>query len=61
MAMSEPSGWLCPGCEQPAALALSGQAFCGNDDCAVVAWDPSKSLVELAANVHRIGERGDGQ
>jgi hypothetical protein len=36
----------CPLCRQPPAIALPGaiQAFCGNDDCTLLCWNPSLSL-----------------
>jgi hypothetical protein len=30
----------CPGCDNLPQIALSGQYFCGNDDCNVWCWDP---------------------
>lgn len=45
--MAEPVGLVCPGCQQPAKFALTGQAFCGNDDCKIIAWNPSKTFDEL--------------
>jgi hypothetical protein len=50
--MSEPAGLRCPGCQQPAELALPGglQAFCGNTECHVFMWEPDKTLAELAAD-----------
>lgn len=31
----------CPVCGQPARLALVGQAFCSNETCAVISFNPS--------------------
>lgn len=42
----QPVGMACPSCHQPAAIAFAEQAFCGNDDCRIVTWDPSKTLDE---------------
>lgn len=50
----EPTGNSCPGCGQPAALELSEQCWCGNDDCHVLTWNPTMSLKELAADVGEI-------
>lgn len=52
--MSEPQGYTCPGCGQPAAIALSGQAWCGNDECHVMAWNPDKTLEEMAADIQQV-------
>jgi hypothetical protein len=36
----------CPLCGQPPIWLLGGgtQAFCGNDDCTLLTWNPSLSL-----------------
>lgn len=34
----------CPLCGQPPRFAFSEQAFCGNDDCTLILWNPSLSL-----------------
>jgi hypothetical protein len=36
----------CPLCGQAPRWLLGGgtQAFCGNDDCTILTWDPSQSL-----------------
>ena len=36
----------CPLCDQPPAIMLPGatQAFCGNDDCTLLCWNPFASL-----------------
>lgn len=44
----------CPACGWMAKFAFSGQAWCGNDDCAVVCWDPTKSIEELLEDVLQI-------
>lgn len=36
---------------------MPGQAWCGNEDCAVLAWDPAMTLTELAANVQQVRRR----
>lgn len=48
--MSEPQGLTCPGCGSPPRILLTDQAFCGNDDCHVMMWNPNKTLDELAAD-----------
>lgn len=50
----EPQGVFCPGCQKPAAMFGGGMAWCGNDACHVLNWNPEKTLDELAANVHQI-------
>lgn len=36
----------CPLCDWPPVMMLPGgiQAFCGNDDCTLLCWNPSLSL-----------------
>ena len=36
----------CPVCSHLPMMMFGGgtQAFCGNDDCNILMWDPSKSL-----------------
>ena len=36
----------CPVCSQPPVIVIPGstQAFCGNGDCNVLMWNPSKSI-----------------
>lgn len=36
----------CPLCGEPPVFLLGGgtQAFCGNDDCTLLTWNPSVSL-----------------
>jgi hypothetical protein len=53
--MPELQGLYCPGCGQLAALALPGQAWCGTDDCAVLAWNPRHTLAELTEDIMWIG------
>lgn len=51
--MSDPAGLICPACEQIAATVISDQqAFCGNDECPVLMWNPAKTLAELMADMH---------
>lgn len=54
--MSAPLGLYCPGCREHAALVLTaeGTAFCGNEVCHILMWDPSKTLAELAAGMKTI-------
>lgn len=47
----EPS---CPGCGQPPKFQLGDQAFCGNDGCHVLMWNPTMTLDQLAADVQLI-------
>ncbi len=49
--MSGPMGLECPGCGQLAAFALTTQAFCGNDECGVMMWNPTKTLEEMAEDI----------
>lgn len=51
--MAEPVGYNCPGCGQHALMALAGgeQAFCGNDECHVLSWNPTLTLEELATKM----------
>jgi hypothetical protein len=45
----------CPLCGHPPGLVLVGdvQAFCGNDACRVMCWNPSRTRAE---NLDDIGE-----
>lgn len=45
------AGYLCPACEQLAEVIINGRAFCGNDCCRLVLWDPTMTLEELFAVV----------
>jgi len=51
--MSCPS---CPVCDQPPLFVLGGgtQAFCGNEECRALSWDPTLSRDELLARENRI-------
>jgi hypothetical protein len=44
----------CPFCGKPPAFILVGstQAFCGNEDCRLMCWNPSKTAVD---NLDAIG------
>lgn len=50
----------CPLCGHPPLVVLAGsiQAFCGNDDCEALCWDPSKTRAENVRNVttHDVSE-----
>ena len=47
----------CPLCNHLPAITIPGgiQAFCGNDDCVLLTWNPTKSLDDnlMAAGVAR--------
>lgn len=48
----QPIGLECPGCGSPPDLVISAaQAFCGNNQCRILFWDPGKSIAELAASM----------
>ena len=48
----------CPRCGCPPALQLDKeQAFCGNEACDVLAWNPTKTPEELEAHPHIIDAR----
>ena len=58
---AESAGLNCPGCGHLTVFVISGsQAFCGNDDCAILMWDPAKTIDELAADLKVIDLRGEG-
>jgi hypothetical protein len=42
----------CPLCDEPPMMVFGGgtQAFCGNDDCTLICWDPSKTLDDNLLN-----------
>jgi hypothetical protein len=52
----------CPLCRQPPAWVLGGgrQAFCGNEDCDVITWDPARSLDDNLTAVSFIRLQGWG-
>jgi hypothetical protein len=44
----------CPGCGSPPmalSIPLDGQAFCPNEDCHVLMWNPNESLEQAFATV----------
>lgn len=42
----------CPWCGAPPGLVVSiVQVFCGNDECAAWAWNPSRTAVDNIASV----------
>jgi hypothetical protein len=59
MGTDEPVGLNCPGCGKFAAIVMQGgeQAFCGNDDCSVMAWNPTKSLRQMVDSFGKIDMR----
>ncbi|HEY2088624.1 MAG TPA: hypothetical protein VGH54_21715 [Mycobacterium sp.] len=53
----------CPLCGKPPLFAFgTEQAFCGNDDCTLILWNPSVTLDEnlLDAGVVRLPGEGGG-
>ena len=54
--MNTPVGLECPGCGKAPAFALSEQAFCGNDNCGVMMWNPTKTLEEMAADIGQFSD-----
>lgn len=54
--LDQPAGLECPACGAlPAAVFGGGtQAFCSNEDCRVLTWDPTKTLAQLMAGIHQI-------
>jgi hypothetical protein len=44
--MAEPVGMTCPGCGQPPMMAFEGQAFCGNEKCRILTWNPTLTMDE---------------
>lgn len=54
-----PIGPDCPECGTPAEFLVGDEsAFCGNDDCRILTWDPTMTLAEMAAEgVHEIDLR----
>ena len=58
----EPVGMRCHGCGQPPAFVIQPagtQAFCGNDDCPILMWDPTLSLEQNMANSKEIDLTGE--
>ena len=56
---------LCPQCDSPPCMVLGGdpptQAFCGNDDCSTLCWNPTHSIDEnlLDTNFVEIRQRSE--
>ena len=53
----------CPFCGHPPAMVFGGgsQAFCGNEDCTLLKWDPSLSLDENLLDAKMINlQTGEG-
>ena len=51
----------CPLCGRPPLFAFGNeQAFCGNDDCTLILWDPTLSLDDnlMDAGVVQFPEEG---
>jgi hypothetical protein len=62
----EPIGLHCPECGELAVFTFAEQAFCANDGCRILMWDPTMTREEMAAEgVHEISpgpeSRGGGQ
>ena len=53
----------CPQCDSPPMMVFGGgtQAFCGNDDCNTLTWNPTHSLDQnlMAVNFVEIKERSE--
>lgn len=50
----------CPLCGKPPRFAVGPtQAFCGNDDCTLILWDPSLSLDENLLDAGVVNFPGD--
>jgi len=55
MTEEEKAGSRCPGCQQEGlVLPGAGQAFCRNEECHMVTWNPQKTLTELHAELNLI-------
>jgi hypothetical protein len=55
MTSHTPAGLACPGCGHAAQFTVGDrQAFCGNDGCKILMWDPAKSIAELADDMQVI-------
>ena len=54
----------CPLCGQLPVMIFGGgtQAFCGNDDCAILMWTPTKSLDDnlMDAGVVKLSQAEEG-
>lgn len=44
----------CPVCGHPPAFLLGNQAFCGNDDCTCLSWNPTITPAENLAGASKI-------
>lgn len=53
----------CPLCGQPPKFVLAGavQAFCGNDTCDLILWNPSETLDDNLTNAGIVGFGMDGE
>lgn len=48
-------GMFCPMCRTAPTFALTDQAFCGNEECGLLCWQPSMTWAEFEAQeVHVI-------
>lgn len=54
--MTAPATPRCPQCGHLPMMVLGGgtQAFCGNEDCSTLTWNPSHSLDENLLNTNFI-------
>jgi len=53
--MCEPCGPYCPVCDRLAVFIVGDeQAFCGNDDCRVLMWDPTMSVADNMADATEV-------
>jgi len=51
----------CPVCGHPPAFVVGAtQAFCDNDDCTALMWNPSKSRADNMRDAGTIDLSGDG-
>jgi hypothetical protein len=52
----------CPACDQPPIMRLADdQAFCGNDDCHVLIWNPLKDLAGNLAGANWVDLEGGSE
>lgn len=58
-----PHGLSCPLCSEPPMWLLGGgrQAWCGNEDCKVITWNPTLTTDELINNLNFIDLRPPGK
>lgn len=53
--MTEPIGLHCPGCKQPPCMMIGDTtAFCGNEECNIISWNPTATREQLGASPHFI-------